>query len=147
MQKNQLIYSREHFERYCNVVPVFGFNSAKYDLNLIKPYLLPFLVNTPDFEQRVIKKANQIVSFKLGDIQLFDILSFLDGATSLDSCLKIYKTNETNWFFSHEWFDCREKLSNKGPPPYVFFFNILPNSNPSWKKFEQLSKPCSKCFI
>ena len=36
MQKNQLIDLREHFERYCNVLPVFGFNSAKYDINLIK---------------------------------------------------------------------------------------------------------------
>ena len=29
MQKNQLIDSQEHFERYCNTLPVFGFNSAK----------------------------------------------------------------------------------------------------------------------
>ena len=27
-QKNQLIDLQEHFERYCNVLPVFGFNSA-----------------------------------------------------------------------------------------------------------------------
>ena len=45
MQKNQLIDLQEHFERYCNTLPVFGFNSAKYDINLIKSYLLPFLVN------------------------------------------------------------------------------------------------------
>ena len=45
MQKNQLIDLKEHFERYCNVLPVFGFNSAKYDINLIKSYLLPILVN------------------------------------------------------------------------------------------------------
>ena len=36
MQKNQLMDLQEHFERYCNVLPVFGFNSAKYDINLIK---------------------------------------------------------------------------------------------------------------
>ena len=36
MQKNQIIDLQEHFERYCNVLPVFGFNSAKYDINLIK---------------------------------------------------------------------------------------------------------------
>ena len=29
MQKNQLIELQEHLERYCNKVPVFGFNSAK----------------------------------------------------------------------------------------------------------------------
>ena len=39
MQKNQLIDLQEHFKRYCNVLPVFGFNSAKYDIILIKSYL------------------------------------------------------------------------------------------------------------
>ena len=29
MQKNQLIDLQEHFERYCDTLPVFGFNSAK----------------------------------------------------------------------------------------------------------------------
>ena len=28
MQKNQLIDLQENFERYCNTLPVFGFNSA-----------------------------------------------------------------------------------------------------------------------
>ena len=37
MQKNQLLDLREHLERYCNVLPVFGFNSSKYDINLILP--------------------------------------------------------------------------------------------------------------
>ena len=45
IQKNQLIDLQESLERYCNVLPVVGFNSAKYDLNLIKSYLLPILVN------------------------------------------------------------------------------------------------------
>ena len=45
MQKNQLIELQEHLERQCNVLPVFGFNIAKYDINLIKSYLLPILVN------------------------------------------------------------------------------------------------------
>ena len=45
MQKNQLIDLQEHFERYCYVLPVFGFNSAKYDFNLIKSYLLRIFVN------------------------------------------------------------------------------------------------------
>ena len=96
MQKNQLIDLREHFERYCNVLLVFGFNSGKYDIKLIKSYLLPIFVNERDIEPTVIKKANQFVSFKFGDIQLLDIRNFLGGATSLDSFLKAYQTKETN---------------------------------------------------
>ena len=67
---------------------MFGFNSATYKLNLIKSYLLPILVNDRGIEPTVIKKANQLISFKIGDIQLLDIMNFLGGATSLDSFLK-----------------------------------------------------------
>ena len=67
MRKNQLIDLQEHFERYCNTLPVFGFNSAKYDINLIKSYLLPFLHNERQIEPAVINKDNQFVLFKFGD--------------------------------------------------------------------------------
>ena len=130
MQKNQLIDLQEHFERNCNVLPVFGLNSAKYDINLIKSYLLPILVNERDIEPTVIKKANQFVSFKLGDLQLLDIMNFLGGATSLDLFLKAYKTTETKGLFPYECFDCPEKMNNKELPPYDSFFSIVRNSNP-----------------
>ena len=110
-------------------LPFFGFNSAKYDINLIKSYLLPNFVNERVVETTVIKKANQFVSFKFGDIQLLDIMNFLGVATSLDSFLKACKTKETKVFFPYEWFDCPEKLTNKELPPFDSFFSILRNSN------------------
>ena len=102
IQKIQIIDLQELLERYCNVSPVLGFNSAKYDLNLIKYYLLPIFVNERDIEPTVIKKANQFSLFKIGDIQLLDIMNFLGGARSLDSFLKAYKTSETKGFFPYE---------------------------------------------
>ena len=44
IKKNQLIDSKQHFERYVSTLPVFGFNSGRYDLNLIKYYLIPYLM-------------------------------------------------------------------------------------------------------
>ena len=105
MQKNQLIELQEHLERYCNVLLVFGFDSSKYDINLIKSYLLPILINERNMEPTVIKKANQFASFKVGNVQLLDIMNFLGGATSLDSFLKAYKTAQTEGFFPYERFD------------------------------------------
>ena len=129
MQKNRLIDLQEYFERYSNVLPVFGFNSAKYDFNLIKWHLLPILVNEQGFEPTVIKKAKQFVTFKFGDIKLLDIMNFFGGATSLDSFLKAYRTKKTKGFFPYEWFDCPEKMKNEEIPPYDYFFGILRNSN------------------
>ena len=100
MEKKQLIVLQEHFDRYSNVLPVFRFNGAKYDIILIQACLLPILVNERDIEPTVLGKANLFVSFKFGDIQILDIMNFLGGATSLDSFLKAYKTKDTNVFFT-----------------------------------------------
>ena len=112
IQRYQLLDLKQHFERYVSTLPVFGFNSGKYDLNLIKSYLLPYLIYERDIRPTVIKKANHFVSFKFGDVKFLDILNFLVGATSLDFFLKAYKTNETKGFFPYERFDSPNKLAN-----------------------------------
>ena len=92
--KNQLIDLMQHLEIYTYTLPVFGFNSGRYDINLIKSYLIPYLINEKEIEPSVIKKANDFVSFKIGDIQLLDIMKFLGGTTTLDSFLKAYKARD-----------------------------------------------------
>ena len=91
---------------------MFGFNSAKYDLKLIKSYLLPILVNERDLEPTVIKKANQFISLKFGVVQLLDIMNFLGGATSLVSFWKAYTNSETKILFPYECFDHTDKIQN-----------------------------------
>ena len=140
LQKHQLIQLQEHLERYCNVLPVFGFNSAKYDIKLIKSFFLPILINERNTEPTVIKKANQFVSFNFGDVQLLDIMNFLGGATSLDSFLKAYKTAETKGFFPYEWFDCPQKMNSSELPPYDDFFSKLRNVNPPEKDYSDYQK-------
>ena len=56
MQKNQHIDLKQNLERYVNTLPVFGFNSGRYDLNLIKSYLIPYLINDKEAERMVIKR-------------------------------------------------------------------------------------------
>ena len=67
MQTNQLTDSKQNLERYVNTLPVFGFNSGRYDLNLIKSYLIPYLINDKEAEPMVIKKANNFITCKFGD--------------------------------------------------------------------------------
>ena len=135
MQNDQLIDFQEHFKRCCNTLSVFGFNSAKYDIYLIKSYLLPILVNERQIEPTVIKKANQFVSFKFGDVQLLDFVNFLCGATILDSFPKAYRIGKTKSFFPYWWFDSPEKLNNKKLPSYDSFFSKRRNINPLEKDY------------
>ena len=120
-RKNQLMDLQDHLERYCNVLPVFGFNTAKYDISLLKRYLLPLPIIERGIEPIVIKKANQFF-YKFGDVQLLDILNFLGGATRFDSFWKAYKTSETKRYFPYEWFNDPGKLNNIEFPPYKTFF-------------------------
>ena len=76
IQKNQLSDLQEHLERYCNVLPVFGSNSAKSDLNLIKSSLLPVLANERNVEPTVSKKANQFLLFKFSGTHQLDFFEF-----------------------------------------------------------------------
>ena len=63
MQRNQLIELQKRLERYCNKISVFGFNSAKNDVNLIKSYLILILINESNMDPTVIKKSQPICVF------------------------------------------------------------------------------------
>ena len=91
--------------------------------------MLPILVNERNIEPTVIKKVNQFISFKFGDIQLLDILKFLARATSLDSLLKAYKTSETKGFFPYELFEHPDKKQNTELPPHDAFYSKLCSCN------------------
>ena len=140
MQKNHLIDLQEKIERYCNTLPVFGFNSVRYGMNLIKNFLLPILRNERDTEPIVIKKVNQFDSFKFGNAQLLDILHILGYAVNLYSILKAYKTSETKRFNSYEWFNYPDILNNEELPPCKAFDNKIRNFNPLENKYLDYEK-------
>ena len=123
VQKNQLIDLKQHLERYVNTLPVFGFNSGRYDINLIKSYLIPYLIRDKEQGTSVIKRANDIIPFKFGDVQFLDKMKFLGGATTLESFVKAYKASETKGFFPSEWFDNPDKLDFPELSPYEAFFS------------------------
>ena len=117
-----------------------SYYSLQQHLNLIKSYLIPYLIRDKEQETSVIKKANDFISFKFGDVQFLDIMKFLGGATTLDSFLKAYKASETKGFFPYEWFDNPDKLDFPGLSPYEAFFSKLRNNNPLHKDFTDYEK-------
>ena len=70
IQKNQFFDHQETLERFCKVLSVLCFNSAKFDLNLIKSYFVSILVNERHIEPAITKRANHFFSFILGYLQL-----------------------------------------------------------------------------
>ena len=106
MQKNQLIDLKQNLESYVNLLPVFGFNSGKFDLNLTMSYLIPHLIN--DIEAEPMFKKRLTVSYP-SNLETYTFIQALGGAT--DNFLKAYRSSETKEF-PYEWFDSAEELEN-----------------------------------
>ena len=131
MRKNQFLDLQELFRRCCYTLLVFASNSGKYDINSIKSYLLPFLVSERDFEPIVIKTANQIVSFRLGNVQLLDFLNFLGGVTNPESLQDIGDKGIVSILMLKE---PQKKLFNEEFPPLDAYQKTRGNGNPFVQK-------------
>ena len=95
MQKNQQTDLQDHFERYCNTLPILVLTVQRMISNWSSRICCQFLLTNDKLNKQFSRKANQFVSFKFGDVQLLDLMNFFGGATSLDSFLKARKTEET----------------------------------------------------
>ena len=61
-------------ESYCDNLPVFGLNSSRYDLNLIKEFLLEILLRDFHCSPSVIKSCNKYIAMNFMRLQFLDIL-------------------------------------------------------------------------
>ena len=121
---------------YCRQIPVLGFNSAKYDLNLVKSHLIPWLrkdvcpqKDQDTCEVSVIKKGSTYIQIGARRFKFLDISSYLAGGVSYSAFLKAYKIEEAKSYFPYEWFDHVSKLDFPHLPPYETFYSELKQKN------------------
>ena len=74
---------RTKIEEWCDLVPVLGFNSGRYDLNLIKEYFVERLAATTS-KVRVAKKANAIMFMITPGFCFHDIINYFGPGTSYE---------------------------------------------------------------
>ena len=70
-------------EEWCNQVPVLGFNSGRYDLNLIRENFVERLSDTTG-EVRVAKNGNKIMFILTNNFRFLDIINYLGPGTSYE---------------------------------------------------------------
>ena len=114
---------------YCKRLPVLGFNSAKYDLNLIKAGFIKHLNLQKKNGDYVIKRANSYLCIASEQFKFLDVTSYLAAGASYSKFLKAYCVQEEKGFFPYEWFDCEEKLNYPTLPNYEDFYSSLKNHN------------------
>ena len=105
-------------------LPVIGFNSGKYDLNMIKRSFVPLLISN---NAAVIKRQNTFMCFSTTNLKFLDVTQYLAPGVSYDKYLKAYGCELQKGHFPYEYMDGIGKLEDRALPPQVAFFSQLKN--------------------
>ena len=126
---------------------VIGFNSGKYDLNVVKQFFVPYLLkpskqddtdedideeeeDDDDDETRfVIKRQNTFMCFTTKKLKFLDITSYLAPGFSYDKYLKEYGCELQKGHFPYEYMDGIRKLEDRAPSPREAFYSRLNNED------------------
>ena len=114
---------RNLWKTWVNQVPVFGFNSGRYDINMIKEYFVKNLAGISNVN--VAKKENSYMFLSLPQFKFLDIKSYLAPGLSYDAWCRAYGCELQKLAFPYEWFDSFEKLNHIGPVKYEKFYSSL----------------------
>ena len=118
--------SKETAKSYVNwvkQVPVFGFNSGRYDINMIKEYFVKNITEISDVN--VAKKENSYMFLSTPNFKFLDIKNYLAPGLSYDAWCRAYGCELQKLAFPYEWFDSFEKLNHIGPVKNEEFYSSL----------------------
>ena len=109
---------RQRFYGYCRQLTVLGFNSAVYDMNLLKSTLFSRLGFGTEMEDGHIKRSNSYTAVSTKEFRFLDISNYLAPGSSYAPFLKACDVPVSKSFFPYEWFDDVSKLEHPCLPPY-----------------------------
>ena len=105
-------------------LPVIGFNSGKYDLNMIKRSFVPLLISN---NAAVIKRQNTYMCLYTDELKFVDICNYLAPGVSYAKYLTAYGCELGKGHFPYEYMDDLQKLEDRVLPPQSAFFSQLKN--------------------
>ena len=113
-------------------LPVVGFNSGKYDLNVVKKFFIPYLMKPSEDDEIdetrfVIKRQNTFMCFSTTNLKFLDVTQYLAPGVSYDKYLKAYGCELQKGHFPYEYMDDLHKLEDRALPPQAAFFSHLKN--------------------
>ena len=138
-RKSQLSSLLVKLEHYLYQIPVLGFCSSRYDINLVRERLLLHLKLhqvEPECEF-IVKKCNSYVCISNEKFKFLDMAQFLAPNSSYSSFLKAFNVQEDKGFFPYEWFDDYSKLDYTSLPDRESFFNSFKNEELSGSDYDQ----------
>ena len=125
------------FERYCDRLPLIGFNSQRYDIPLIRRFLPSSLDRLDTLPDLVIRKNNSYMALGTKRLKYLDLTNYLAANTSLSAFYKAYNVTNPKGFFAYEWFDSLEKLNYPSLPAREQFYSTLTKSAISEEEYNE----------
>ena len=139
--------AKKQWKQWVNQVPVIGFNSGKYHLNVLKKYFVKKIAYNKDGEcnedKFVAKKENDYMFLITPKFKFLDVKNFIGPGLSYDAWCKSMGCRLQKLMFPYEWLDSDEKLNHVGPIGYDDFYSNLKSSNitrDDYKRFLKLYK-------
>ena len=108
-------------------LPVIGFNSGHYDLNVVKKFFIPYMLKGNDKTRFVIKRQNTFMCLSTKKLKFLDVTQYLAPGVSYDKYLKAYGCDLQKGHFPYEYMDGIGKLEDRVLPPQSAFFSRLKN--------------------
>ena len=112
----------EQLHGWLHQLPVIGFNSGKYDLNMIKRSFVPLLISN---NAAVIKRQNTFMCLSTTNLKFLDVTQYLAPGVSYDKYLKAYGCELQKGHFPYEYMDDLHKLEDRALPPQAAFYSQL----------------------
>ena len=121
---------KSDFDLYCHRLIVLGFNSGKYDLNLIKTKLPKHLdLHIKSEKNFVIKKNNNYTCIATEKLKFLDMMNYLPPGTSYEKFLHTFDIQEKKSFFPYKYFTDISVLEETSLPPAEKFYSNLKQRN------------------
>ena len=117
----------KQLQTWLRQLPVIGFNSGHYDLNVVKKFFIPYMLKGNDKTRFVIKRQKTFMCFATKKLKFLDITSYLAPGYSYDKYLKAYGCNLQKGHFPYEYMDDLHKLEDRALPPQEAFYSRLKN--------------------
>ena len=107
---------KEEFEQWLSAVPVIGFNSQKYDLNVLKHHLVRELSRDDDF-CFVVKRTNSLACVETRRLRFLDVTNYIAPGFNYAKYVKAFGCSQEKGHFPYEWMDSLHKLEQRELPP------------------------------
>ena len=117
----------KQLQTWLRQLPVIGFNSGHYDLNVVKKFFIPYMLKGNDKTRFVIKRQNTFMCFSTTNLKFLDVTQYLAPGVSYDKYLKAYGCELQKGHFPYEYMDDLHKLEDRVLPPQSAFFSRLKN--------------------